>query len=321
MTIVHRPGRQHRNADALSRIPRRQCGFDPNWENTENLAPHVRNIQERETQEVDEKEVSINEKQKYDKDLTLIRKWVEKGEKTELKEITGESITVKSMWAQFDQLTIIDDVLVRQLEGLEIKLQVLVPMTERRTILSHYHDNRKSAHLGLRKTLAKNKQGYYWTGLLKDVKLYVAGCSFCSQKKPPNKKKRAPMQIVETVFPMERIAMDILCELPVTSGGNKHILVISDYYAKWTECFAMPNMEAKTVAKLLVEEVIVRFGTPYVIHTDQGVQFESNLFQVVCRLLQIQKTRTTPYHPQSDGMVERNNRTILTMLSAFVNEH
>jgi hypothetical protein len=83
------------------------------WENTENLA-HVRNIQERETQEVDEKEVSISEKQKSDKDLTLIRKWVERGEKPELKEITGESITVKSMWAQFEQLTIIDDVLVRR---------------------------------------------------------------------------------------------------------------------------------------------------------------------------------------------------------------
>ena len=187
MTIVHRPGRQHRNADALSRIPCRQCGFDPNWENIENLAQHARNIQERETQEVDEKEVSIIEKQKSDKDLTLIRKWVEKREKPELKEFTGESITVKSMWAQFDQLTIIDDVLVRRLEGLNTKLQVIVPMTERRTILSHYHDNRTSAHLGLRKTLAKIRQGYYWPGLQKDVKLYVAGCSFCSQKKPPNK--------------------------------------------------------------------------------------------------------------------------------------
>ena len=66
-----------------------------------------------------------------------------------MKEITGESITVKSMWAQFDQLTIIDNVLVRQLEGLSTKLQVLVPMTERRTILSHYHDNQASAYLGL----------------------------------------------------------------------------------------------------------------------------------------------------------------------------
>jgi hypothetical protein len=67
MTNVQRPGRQHRNANALSRIPCRQCGFDPNWENTENLAQHVRNIQERETQEVDEKEVSISEKQKSDR--------------------------------------------------------------------------------------------------------------------------------------------------------------------------------------------------------------------------------------------------------------
>jgi hypothetical protein len=109
-------------------------------------------------------------------------------------------------------------------------------MTERRTILSHYHDNRTSAHLGLRKTLVKIRHGYYWPGLQKDVKLYVAGCSLCSQKKPPNK-KRAPMQIVETGFPMECIAMDILCELPETSGRNKHILVISDYYTKWTEFY------------------------------------------------------------------------------------
>ena len=87
---------------------------------------------------------------------------------------------MKSMWAHFDQLTIIDDVLVMQ--GLKTKLQVLVPMTERRTIPSHYHDNRTSAHLGLRKTLAKIRQEYYWPGLQNDVKLYVAGCSFCSQK-------------------------------------------------------------------------------------------------------------------------------------------
>jgi hypothetical protein len=118
-------------------------------------------------------------------------------------------------------------------------------MTERRTILSHYHDNRTSAHLGLRKTLVKIRHGYYWPGLQKDVKLYVAGCSLCSQKKRPNKKKRAPMQIVESGFPMKRIAINIFCELSETSGGNKHILVISDYYTKWTECFAMPNMEAK----------------------------------------------------------------------------
>lgn len=71
----------------------------------------------------------------------------------------------------------------------------------------------------------------------------------------------------------------------------------------------------------IVEEVITRLGVPDTIHSDQGRQYESELFQETCKLLDIQKTHTTPYHPQSDGMVERFNRTLTTMLSAFVNEH
>ncbi|VDI14076.1 Hypothetical predicted protein [Mytilus galloprovincialis] len=78
----------------------------------------------------------------------------------------------------------------------------------------------------------------------------------------------------------------------------------------------MPNMEAKTVAKIIVEEVIVRFGVPHWIHSDQGRQFESLLFQEMCCILNIKKTRTTPYHPKSDGMVERlkkkNKQTLRT---------
>lgn len=117
---------------------------------------------------------------------------------------------------------------------------------------------------------------------------------------------------------MDRIAADILGELPITAKGNRYILVVSDYFTKWTEAFAMPNMEAKTVAKIMVEEVFVRLGTPRIIHSDQGRQFESELFREVCRLFHIEKTRTTAYHPQSDGMVERFNRTLTSMLSAFV---
>lgn len=120
---------------------------------------------------------------------------------------------------------------------------------------------------------------------------------------------------------MERIATDILGELPMTEKGNRYILVISDYYSKWTESFPMKNMEAETVAKIIVEQFIVRLGVPYVIHSDQGSQFESRLFTEVCKLLGIKKTRTTPYHPKSDGMVERFNKTLATMLSAYVDEH
>ncbi|XP_061170903.1 uncharacterized protein LOC133180378 [Saccostrea echinata] len=80
-------------------------------------------------------------------------------------------------------------------------------------------------------------------------------------------------------------------------------------------------MEAQTVARRIVEEVISRFGVPVSIHSDQGRQYESLLFSEVCKHLQIRKTRTTPHHPQSDGMVERFNKTLATMLSSYVSEN
>ncbi len=75
------------------------------------------------------------------------------------------------------------------------------------------------------------------------------------------------------------------------------------------------NQEAQTVATNLVNEWICRFGAPDVIHTDQGRNFEAHLFSDVCKLLDVEKTRTTLYHPQSNGLVERLNRTLLAMLS------
>ena len=152
------------------------------------------------------------------------------------------------------------------------------------------------------------------------MKIYVGGCEKCAKKKNQNPTKVAPMQIVCGGFPMERIALNILGPLPVTERGNKHIIVISDF-TKWTESFAMPNMEAKTCAKILVEEVIVRLGVPNKIHSDQGRQFEIQLFAEVCEMLQIEKTRITAYHPQSDGMVERFNHTLCRMLSTLVDNN
>ncbi|XP_045165454.2 uncharacterized protein LOC123529264 [Mercenaria mercenaria] len=196
-----------------------------------------------------------------------------------------------------------------------------VPLGHRRTVLTYCHDIKASGHLGFKKTLNKIRQKYYWPGLKNDVKIYIAGCEKCLQRKDPNKTQKAPMKIVRSSYPMERIAIDILGELPKTEQGIKYILVIGDYFTKWTECHAMPNMEAKTIAQILIGEVIARFGIPNYIHSDQGRQFESQLFSEMCQLLQINKTRTTPYHPQSDGMVERFNRTLVTMLSAYVNDH
>ena len=104
---------------------------------------------------------------------------------------------------------------------------------------------------------------------------------------------------------MEGIALDVLGPLTLTEQGNKYILVVADYFSKWTEAFPMPDQESSTVADFLVKEFISRFGVPLLIHSDQGRNFESALFFEICHLLGMKKTRTMPYHPQSDGMVER----------------
>ena len=82
--------------------------------------------------------------------------------------------------------------------------------------------------------------------------------------------------------PMERVGIDILGPLTQKRRGNRYVLVISDYFIRWTEAFAMPNIEAFTMADLLVTEFICRYGIPRQIHSDQGRQFESEVFQKVC---------------------------------------
>ena len=109
--------------------------------------------------------------------------------------------------------------------------------------------------------------------------------------------------------------MDILGPLPKTPRGNWYILVIGDYFTKWQEAFPLKDMEAVSVVRVLVNDFVCRFGVPESLHTDQGRNFESAVIKEVCKLLDIRKTCTTPYHPQSDGLVERFNRTLLDLLS------
>ncbi|GFT17686.1 retrovirus-related Pol polyprotein from transposon 412 [Trichonephila clavipes] len=88
-----------------------------------------------------------------------------------------------------------------------------------------------------------------------------------------------------------------------------------DYFTKWPEAYPIPNQEASTVAEVLVQHWISLFGVPLQLHSDQGRNFDSAVCKRLSEILAIDKTRTTALHPQSDGMVERFNRTILNSLS------
>ena len=99
---------------------------------------------------------------------------------------------------------------------------------------------------------------------------------------------------------------------------KRYILVVGDYFSKLTEAYAMPDIQAKTVANIIFRAWIKRYGCPIEVHSDQGKQYVSALFKEMCTLLEINKTRTTPFHPRSDGMIERMNRSINDMLSKYI---
>ncbi|PNF43660.1 hypothetical protein B7P43_G16174 [Cryptotermes secundus] len=94
-----------------------------------------------------------------------------------------------------------------------------------------------------------------------------------------------------------------------------------DYFTKWPEVYAIPNQEASTIAEVLVANFFCHFGIPRELHSDQGRNFESYLLKEVLQRLGVSKTRTTPLHPQSDGMVERYVKTIEEHLRKVVSSH
>ncbi len=114
------------------------------------------------------------------------------------------------------------------------------------------------------------------------------------------------------------LAIDVMGPLPLTETGNRYVLIVADYFTKWPEAFALPDQETGNVVEVLVKDVVCRFRVLPELHSDQGRNFESNIFAEMCGTLGITKTHTTP---QSDGMVERMNRTLEAQLSMFVDHH
>jgi hypothetical protein len=120
--------------------------------------------------------------------------------------------------------------------------------------------------------------------------------------------------------PFHTIAVDVLSGIPRTLSGGTSIVVFTDTFAKWTEAFPVSCHDARTVAKLLVHEIVCRWGAPVRLLSDQGPEFISSVVKHTCRLLGINKIFTTTYHPSTNGQVERFNKTLINLLAPFVNK-
>ena len=337
MEIIHRPGRIHGNGDGLSRRP---CPRDcPTCTRGEKRIEDVRVLQtsaettkeqkgrtarkrkETSGQPVDPDPLQwLKTAQTTDEDLKEIDTWEKKPTWNEVKD---KSKNLKTYWSRWDQMNKSDGLWrYRWIRKGETTWKWVLPTAEREKIVKEYHEDKLAGHFSAKKTMNALERSPYYIPMLRSLtEQVIMKCGTCEKTKPVLKNNRAPMQTTSADRPMQRIAIDILGPLPESTEGNRFIVIIADYFTKWTEAYAVPNHQASTIAKCIIEEFFTRFGIAEIIHTDQGRDFESKLFKEMCVLLEIEKTRTTPWHPQSDGMIERFNRTIETLLRQTVSDN
>ncbi|KAI1303655.1 Transposon Ty3-G Gag-Pol polyprotein [Halotydeus destructor] len=190
--------------------------------------------------------------------------------------------------------TVVDGVLYRKKRSSngDIKLVPVIPKAMREDILYHYHDDPTAGHLGYHKTLDRVRDRFYFAKMAKYVRRYVQTCIDCQTKKYPAVAPAGLLQPLETTEPFERLGIDILGPFPRSSLGNRHIIVATEYATRYGFAKAIPDANALAVAQFVVDEIISKFGTPKTILTDRGVQFTSELFNTVTRLMGIKCVKT-----------------------------
>ena len=175
--------------------------------------------------------------------------------------------------------------------------------------------------MGLRKTMNQVQRRFYWLTWRGDVARYCRRCNACCSYHRGKLARTAPLQPIEAGAPFERLSIDLTGPHCKSDRGHVWILTCVDPYTKWAEAFPLRNKEAETVARVLVEQVFTRFGTPIALLSDRGNEVDSNIMRCVCQLLEIDKMRTTSYKPSTNAAVERFHRTLNSMLGKVVSEN
>lgn len=199
--------------------------------------------------------------------------------------------------------------------------QLVIPSSMREEIMRLNHDDIFAGHLGLDKTYNRIQNKFWWPKCYRDVKHWVESCMDCCSKKNPKIKSFGEMVSIPVGEPFEMVGVDVVGPLPESNDGNKYLVVFTDYLTKWPEAFAVPSQDALTIAKLLVEEIICRHGAPKKLLSDRGKNFLSDLIKDITKIMGIKKLNSTAYHPQTDGLTERFNKTLIQILSMYVSKN
>lgn len=318
--VKYRSGKENANADGLSRRPHSNEEEEEIWGE----------VWEKMSMGIPEKGISVvkvwnnmrlDEMRNAQKACPVLGKmWMQMIGKLHLKEIKElmDSEEFRKLWRVRKALIMRDGVIYwRREQQKRREWKVVLPVSQRKVVMRGAHD--EWGHQGVARTTALIKRKFAWPGLHEDVKSYVAQCKTCATAKEEGVTAKTRVGSIEASRPWEVLAMDFTLLEPARDG-KENVLVVTDVFSKFALAFPTKNQKASTVAKILVEEIFYRFGCPERVHSDQGRNFESQLVGELCKYYRVEKSRTTPYHPQGNGVCERFNRTLHGMLATLGRE-
>ena len=196
--------------------------------------------------------------------------------------------------------------------------KIVVPKDKRHEILTRCHDVPASGHVGIFKTFWKVCQRYYWPKMRTDVSKYVKACKVCAQHKVEQKPPAGLMGDRPNINqPWQCISLDYIGPFPRSRAGNSYVLVVNDYFTKFTMLFPSRSATAKSLSKQVEEGIFLMFGSPQFLMCDNGAQMKSKEFQGLCQRYKTKIFYTASYHPQADP-TERANRVVKTMLRSYI---
>jgi len=336
--LTYRSGKANGDADGLSRRPqqsetvfpnvvkaicqsytvdRSSCPYIETLVLSEDAQTHPYNTEKDVRGFTEFKYIDWKREQTSDKVIGRLIELLRNGSNRRGEALKAEAPEIIKYLKEWKKLSLIDDVLYRTtiLNG-ETTRQLVIPLLFRDYVLKCLHDN--SGHQGRDRTLSLVRSRFFWSGLEADVEKKVKQCERCIKYKTSPKRSAELVNIISNQ-PLELLCIDFL-SLERSKGGFEDILVMTDHFTRYAQAFPTRNQSAKVTAKVLFENFVVHYGFPAKLHSDQGRNFESNVIKELCKIAAVEKTRTTPYHPMGNGMVERFNQTLIKMLGTL-NDH
>jgi len=267
-------------------------------------------------------ETSLAELQANDPDIgPIVRLRLEQTERPHSDSLISESPFAKRLCSEWDSLEVIDGVVYRRFQyndGRSDVLQLLLPRVMRKDFLAKTHAGMNGGHLGIRRTLDQVRRRAFWQGWRRDTQIHCRQCANCNSYFRGKLPRTAPLQPLLSGAPFERLHIDLTGPHPTTTRKSRFIVSIICPFTKWAECFPVHSKEASVIARIVVEQVICRFGVPLSMLTDNAKELDGDLMTEICRLLKIEKFRTTVYKPSTNAAVERFHRTLNSMLAKMI---